>query len=114
MKAKNHISPSMGKIAMAMLLLCSLMATVLLPSQGHVLKAEKQNTKAPISHHIHASNNLAAVIPSLNVPFFAIQPDFLKPFESIALPLLFEIQPTPFYNSYFIHLLCHFISPRAP
>ncbi|MEY3450192.1 MAG: hypothetical protein RL711_17 [Bacteroidota bacterium] len=114
MKAKNHISPSMSKIAMAVLLLCSLMATVLLPTPGHVLKVENQSKKAPISHHIHASNELAAVIPSLNVPFFAIQIDFLKPFESIALPLLFEIQPTAFYNNYFIHLLCHFISPRAP
>lgn len=114
MKTKKHISKSIGTIAIALLLLGSLMSAVFVQHSDISFKVEKSKSKAPVEHNIKANNDLAAVIPSLNVQFLGIIIDFLKPFEAVSLPLLFEIQPCEFVSSYITNLLNHFISPRAP
>ena len=114
MKTKKHISYSIAAITMAMLLLCSVVATVMVPHQGYVSKVEKQKAKEPVSQHINVSHEYAAVIPSFNVPFLSIPIDLFHSFEAVSLPLLFVVQPLAFVNSYLSNFLCHFISPRAP
>lgn len=114
MKTKKNISKSIGTVAIALLLLGSLMSAVFIQHNDISFKIEKSKHKAPNEHNIKPSNDLAAVIPTLNVQFLGIVIDFIKPFEAISLPLLFEIRPTEFVSSYITNLLNHFISPRAP
>ena len=110
MKTYKHTSKSTNTVAVAILLLCSLLSAVFVQHSDNVCKIEKTNTE----HHIKAINDLDAVIPSLNVHFTGIIVHFLKPFEAISLQLIFEIKLTEFVSSYIANLLNHFISPRAP
>jgi hypothetical protein len=114
MKHISHIFKSISAVTVALLLLCSLTISVLLQKEPCVRDTTKQPSKAPIEQNIHASNGIDAVIPSLDVQFFAVQINFLQPFEAVSLPFLFEISPSDFVNRYFTNLLTHIISPRAP
>ena len=114
MKTYKHTSKSTNTVAVAILLLCSLLSAVFLQHSDNVCKIEKTKSKTNTEHNIKAINDLDAVIPSLNVHFTGIIVHFLKPFKAISLQLIFEIKLTEFVSSYIANLLNHFISPRAP